>query len=58
MSSTGAKADCSGRVTHAVWFDRNEYGVKARLDKAARGYASGIVQEHEFSHAGRIINIR
>jgi hypothetical protein len=54
----GAKAECSGRVTHAVWFDRNEYGVRAGLDKAARGYASGIVQGHEFSHAGRIINIR
>jgi hypothetical protein len=39
-------------------FDRNEYGVKAGLDKAARGYASTIVKAHEFSRAGRIIKIR
>jgi hypothetical protein len=57
-SRPGARRPIAAVESLMRCFDRNEYGVKAGLDKAARGYASTIVKAHEFSRAGRIIKIR
>jgi hypothetical protein len=37
---------------------REAMGAKTGLDKAARGYASGILKALEFSHTGRNVKVR